>query len=297
MQVSYRKFGAGTVSAEMWVLLTKCRAYGWRGSLTGLRSGSRTYAMQKALWVLYRSGLGAPAFNPDAADPQRKHRHMRSNIAALGGWSNAVDVSDPLGLIAAARKLGVALHRPYNPPESWHVEAVRRFTVGGLVNVTEQQRLVALLRAHGVVNPLYTLQAAGKAKLPLAYALACIEKETGKGHNVFGHDPTIYVGAGTVTRAKYTAYKRARVASGNRMMQGVGPCQLTWWSTQDAADRIGGCWHPLYNMTVGFTALAALIRKYGPEKGAAAYNGSGPAAAAYGRDFMVKARRWQSILT
>ena len=50
-----------------------------------------------------------------------------------------------------------------------------------------------------------------------------LQKESGGGSNVFGHDPTIFVGAGTVTRAKYLEYKRQRVASGNTLMQGVGP--------------------------------------------------------------------------
>lgn len=293
MKVVYKRFGRAAVSAEMWALLTRCRALGWKGNTNGVRAGARTYAMQKALWLLYRAGRGAPAFNPDLPDTQYKRRHMRKTIEALGGWSNAVDVSDAPGLIAAAARIGVALHRPYNPPEDWHIEAIRRFTVGGI----EMQKLAKLLKAHGVVNPLWTIAAARKAGLPLAYALALIEKESGKGFNLFGHDPTIFAGAGAVTKAKYLAYRLARRRSGNRQMQGVGPTQLTWWATQDAADRAGGCEKPLVNMTVGFTALARLIRLHGPEKGAAAYNGSGPAAAAYGRDFVQKARRWQAVIS
>lgn len=295
MKVTYRKYGAALVSSEVWWLLTKCRTLGWKGAVDGSRAGARTYAQQKALWEAYLAGKGNPAFNPDAPDPKHLHRHMVLNIEALGGWSNAVDVSDPEGLIRAAAKLGIALHRPYNPPESWHVESRHPFKVGGGMDQTT--RLYKLLKAHGVVNPLWTIQAARKAGLPLAYACACIEKESGLGHNVFGHDPTIFVGAGVVTKAKYLRYRTRRRASGNRQMQGVGPCQLTWWATQDAADRIGGCWTPLANMIVGFSALAALIRQHGPQAGAALYNGTGPAAAAYGRDFMVKAHRWQTIIS
>jgi hypothetical protein len=278
----------------MWALLMRCRKLGWNGSLDGLRAGARTYAMQEALWLLFRSGKGAPAFNPNLPDPQHKRRHMRKTIAALSGWSNAVDVSDPLGLIAAARRLGVVMHRPYNPPETWHVEVLRPFHLGGNV---EYDKLVRVLRAHGIVNPKWTIAAAKKAGLKLAYACAMLDKESGGGHNEFGHDPTIFVGAGVVTRLKYAAYKKRRKASGNRAMQGVGPTQLTWWSTQDKADAIGGCWKPLCNMIVGFTSLAALIRKYGPQAGAARYNGTGPAADAYGRDFMVKVRKWNAILS
>lgn len=301
MKVAYKPYGQATVSVEMWALLTRCRRLGWKGSVDGLRGGSRSYLMQKALWLLYQSGRGAPAFNPDAPDPQHLHRHMRSNIAALGGWSNAVDVSDPEGLIRAAAKLGVTLHRPYLPRETWHVEAVHPFKLGGDGggggSVVDPKKLIAILRAHGIDYPEWTIQAARRAGLKLAYACAMLEKETGGGQNIFGHDPTIFIGAGQVTPAKYRAYKRARLASGNRLMQGVGGTQLTWWSIQDAADRLGGCFKPLYNMTIGFASLAALIRKYGPQHGAAAYNGSGPAAEAYGRDFVTKVARWNAILT
>jgi hypothetical protein len=297
VKVTYKPFGRATVSAEMWVLLNQCRRLGWKGTTNGLRAGARSYAMQKALWLLYRSGKGAPAFNPDLPDPKHKRRHMRANVEALGGWSNAVDVSDAPGLIKAAARLGVTLHRPYNPPEHWHVEALHPFRVGGGHVIVDQAKLVRVLRAHGVVNPVWTIQAAKKAKLPLAYACALLEKETGKGHNVFGHDPTIFAGAGIVTKAKFLAYRAKRRASGNKLMQGAGPCQLTWWATQDAADRLGGCWLPLANMTVGFTALAALIRRYGVQAGAARYNGSGPKAAAYGKDFAAKAKKWQTILS
>ena len=98
------------------------------------------------------------------------------------------------------------------------------------------------LRAGGIVDPDTTVAEAQRAGLPLKLACAMLEKESAGGHNVFGHDPhTIFAGAGEVTEAKYREYKRKRVASGNKLMQGVGPCQLTWWSLQDAADAAGGC--------------------------------------------------------
>ena len=58
-------------------------------------------------------------------------------------------------------------------------------------------------------------------------------------------------------------------------MQGVGPCQLTWWELQDAADAQGGCWRPEINMRVGFGHLAALVKRYGECRRRAPYNGSG----------------------
>ena len=157
-------------------------------------------------------------------------------------------------------------------------------------------RLVERLRAENVLRAQAVVEEAKRAGLRLPLACALLEKESGGGRNVFGHDPTIFVGAGEVTRAKYAEYKRRRVASGNRMMQGVGPCQLTWWEFQDTADREGGCWRPEINMRVGFRHLAALIKAHGEADGARRYNGSGEAAEAYSRDLLAKARTWEARL-
>ncbi|MGH2824938.1 MAG: hypothetical protein ACRDLY_18335, partial [Thermoleophilaceae bacterium] len=157
-------------------------------------------------------------------------------------------------------------------------------------------RLIERLRAEGVLRPQAVVEEARRAGLRLPLACALLEKESGGGRNVFGHDPTIFVGAGEVTRAKYAEYKRRRIASGNRLMQGVGPCQLTWWEFQDSADREGGCWRPEINMRIGFRHLAALIKAHGEAVGARRYNGSGDAAEAYSRDLLAKARVWQAKL-
>ena len=152
--------------------------------------------------------------------------------------------------------------------------------------------LGAKLKRLGIVNPLLTIRAAKAAKLPLALACAFLEQESGGGRNVFGHDPTIFVGAGAVTKAKYLAYKAKRRASGNRQMQGVGPMQLTWWTFQDAADAEGGCWMPYANMLIGFRLAAEKIRRYGMVEGIKAYNGSGPAADRYSASVRARADKW-----
>jgi hypothetical protein len=157
-------------------------------------------------------------------------------------------------------------------------------------------KLIERLRAENVLRPQAVVEEARRAGLGLPLACALLEKESGGGRNVFGHDPTIFVGAGEVTRAKYAEYKRRRVASGNRMMQGVGPCQLTWWEFQDTADREGGCWRPEINIRVGFRHLAALIKAHGAAEGARRYNGSGAAAEAYSRDLLAKAKTWEAKL-
>ena len=156
--------------------------------------------------------------------------------------------------------------------------------------------LIERLRAGKIVAPRIAIEEAKRAGLPLELACALLEKESGGGRNVFGHDPSIFNGAGEVTREKYAQYKKQRIASGNRKMQGVGPCQLTWWEFQDQADAQGGCWRPRSNMRVGFLHLANLIKRYGESDGARRYNGSGSAAEAYSRDLLVKARRWKSII-
>ncbi len=118
------------------------------------------------------------------------------------------------------------------------------------------------------------------AGIPYYVGCAFLQQETGGGRNVFGHDPTVFAGAGEVTRAKYLAYKLVRERTGQ--MQGVGPMQLTWYTYQDRADRLGGAWKPYPNMLVGFRHLAALHRSTGSWTAAAhEYNGGGPMAEAY----------------
>jgi hypothetical protein len=133
---------------------------------------------------------------------------------------------------------------------------------------------------------------ARRAGIPVSLGFALVEQESGF-RNVFGHDPTIYVGAGKVTKSKYLAYKRAR---GTRHMQGVGPCQLTWWQTQDAADALGGCWVPRHNIRQAFATLARNIKANGLHDGVRAYNGSGPKAEAYAGSVLAKQARWHKRL-
>lgn len=153
--------------------------------------------------------------------------------------------------------------------------------------------LVPKLRRAGIQMPVRCLIAARKAKLPLSLAAALLLQESGGGRNVFGHDPTIFAGAGDVTKAKYLEYKAQR---GTRNMQGVGPCQLTWWELQDQADARGGCWKPMVNMQIGFERLAANIRSHGLHDGIRAYNGSGPAAETYARSVLARKAQVEAVL-
>ena len=133
------------------------------------------------------------------------------------------------------------------------------------------------------------------ADIPLYVGCAFLRQETDGGRNVFGHDPTVFAGAGHVTRSKYLAYKRVRRRTGE--MQGVGPMQLTWSTYQDRADRLGGAWRPYPNMLVGFRHLAALHHVAGTWTGAAHdYNGSGAMADAYAAQMSQRLDRMRSAL-
>ncbi len=152
--------------------------------------------------------------------------------------------------------------------------------------------LAARARKHGAKKALRIRKEAKRAGIPVSLGFALCQKES-NFTNVFGHDPTIFAGAGKVTKAKYLAYKRERGSGGRGGMQGVGFTQLTWYSYQDAADKIGGCWRPRYQIRVAFEHLKELLDGRSYHAALAAYNGSGPAADAYADDLQVLARVWR----
>jgi hypothetical protein len=165
-------------------------------------------------------------------------------------------------------------------------------------------QLAERLRPRGLKNPRATIEEARRVGLPLSYALAFLEKESSGpdadgarrfGLNLIGHDAVRNpVKGGVVSEARYREYRGHRRSGLG--MQGVGPCQLTWWEFQDMADRLGGCWVPRYNMRVGFGIAKGLIRQHGKQGGAARWNGSGAAAQAYGRDWLQRQQHWHSVL-
>lgn len=158
-------------------------------------------------------------------------------------------------------------------------------------------RLAVRIRRGGLKIPFVIMDEARRAGLPISLGCALVQQESGDGSNVFGHDPTIFAGAGRVTRRKYLAYRARRGPRGAGGMQGVGPCQLTWWETQDEADREGGCWKRQCNVRVGFRHLAANIARLGHHAGIRAYNGAGPAAERYAQEVEAKAAAWHRRVT
>lgn len=155
-------------------------------------------------------------------------------------------------------------------------------------------RYAHIARKYGMQNSLRTLWEARKLGIGPSVAIAVLEQESG-GKNIFGHDPTIFVGAGKVTKSKYLAYRRLR---GHSLMQGVGPMQLTWWEYQDEADRLGGCWKTKYNIRVGLMLLARLIDVYGERKGLAVYNGGATNPNyQYADQVLARKRKWHQRFT
>lgn len=160
------------------------------------------------------------------------------------------------------------------------MNAVNRITIAGIE------------RADDIVD------IAREAGLSLPVAVTLVQKES-NGRNVWGSDRVdtggTYVKGSVVTREAYERY-RAKRRSGDIGMQGVGPCQLTWFEFQDRADELGGCWDYLTNLRVGFGILADLQRQYGTREGFRRYNGSGPAAERYANDAMSKLASWTKLI-
>lgn len=176
-----------------------------------------------------------------------------------------------------------------------------------------RKRRAKIAREHGIRNALIALEEADKTdRIGPATAIAILWQESG-GKNVWGHDPTIFIGGfdrknnrywtiprwkGYVNEAGYREYKRQRRADGSGGRQGVGPLQLTWHTTQDAADRKGGCWKPRINIRTGFEILDAQVKAHGLRDGLRRYNGSGPNAERYAQEVLAKreeVRDWFGI--
>jgi len=152
-----------------------------------------------------------------------------------------------------------------------------------------------VLAAHGIQRATEVVKLAEAVGLELAAAATMLEKESGGGDNVFGHDPVatggIYRYGQPVTKDVYLRYRDAR-KKGRIPPQGVGPTQLTSPGFQDQADDEGGAFDWEVNVKVGFGILAGEIRNNGVRGGFRAYNGSD----AYAADAMQKLAAWQSRL-
>jgi hypothetical protein len=158
------------------------------------------------------------------------------------------------------------------------------------------------LKAWGIQRPEQVVEISSRTGLPLALGCAILDQESGGGANIWGHDGGANVKTGgsytpgaTVTKDAYQRYRKLADAQ-VIIRQGVGPCQLTARSWQDAADARGGCWDPYANTLAGFTGLAAMINRYGLPDGVRRYNGSGEAAERYRDTVLARYRAWTDRL-
>jgi len=156
-----------------------------------------------------------------------------------------------------------------------------------------------VLANHGTQRAAEVVELAAAAGLELAAAATLLEKESGGGHNVWGHDNVStgghYVKGAEVKEPAYRNYKADR-DRGRIGAQGVGPTQLTFRGFQNRADARGGCFDWRVNCAVGFEILAEHIKAKGVHDGFRAYNGSGPAAESYADDAIEKLAVWRSRL-
>jgi hypothetical protein len=148
-------------------------------------------------------------------------------------------------------------------------------------------KLVAYLRRRRFKNPIRTVAAIRKTKLNTAVALTVLEKESGKGRNIFGCDH----GAGRAFCHQKVTRARVRALLGSGLMNGVGPTQLTWRPYVIRAQRRGGAHRPYINMVVGFGIFRDAIKNEGSVwAGAKAYNGSSSYADSFARKLAARGR-------
>jgi hypothetical protein len=173
------------------------------------------------------------------------------------------------------------------------------------MSLASDLRLAARAKLHGANYALRIIRESRGHGIPISAGFALVQKET-YFRNIFGHDGTTSIPnswkGGAVTKSRYAYYKARRPTHG---MQGVGPTQLTWYSFQDEADKLGGCWRPGINIHVGLRNFSASFKTYvargqtrrtALQSAAHDYNGTGAAADAYGRDFLVQMDKWHNIL-
>lgn len=157
---------------------------------------------------------------------------------------------------------------------------------------TERKKLIEVISSYGMQNAQACVEAQDAKNRPaLSQCLALLENESG-GANIFGHEGTACPEewwGGEVTEPRYVVYRERR--DKGLTPDGVGPTQITDPQLQIEAQNLGGCWKPKLNMDVGFGFLHQLMVEHGSQDGFAAYNGSGPAAVAYGE----RAMRWAEI--
>lgn len=162
--------------------------------------------------------------------------------------------------------------------------------------ITYHRVLAVPLMAGDIQHAQATFTAAETAELPLPAACALLEKETGGGANVWGHDPGgVFCGLpGVVTEQLFVAFLW-EIRHNGRRSNGVGPTQITYAGHFDVMEKRGlRPWIPMDNMIYGFELLRSEWESHSHDWVAAgtAYNG----AAAYGVDLEKRVQLWRDRL-
>lgn len=157
----------------------------------------------------------------------------------------------------------------------------------------ERKRLIEALKGKGVKRPAMVIAEALRARILVASAIAMLEMETGiPQKNIFGCDWGVGV---AFCHMKVTARRVKKLIADGRA-NGVGWTQLTFMGFVVAAQRMGGAAFPRYQMRVGFKTLRANFDQYGTlEAMYSHYNGTGPAAEAYGRRAVGLRAKWLQV--
>jgi hypothetical protein len=179
------------------------------------------------------------------------------------------------------------------------------------MTTTPDPKVVAIVaqqlqNAETIVSAFKHVGADPATGFDLAACCAMAQEESG-GRMVWGADPwdqaayplglalPANLNEQPVTEQNYHTYRASRDLG--RQPQGCGIAQLTSPALQRAAELAGGCWVPFYNARVGFTVLRDLFDSHAlPTAAFAAYNGSGPAADAYGVRVGLLRLGWQQRL-
>lgn len=301
------------------------------GVVFTLNSGKRTMAEQQALFNQNMIRAGVPKLgHAFTAVPSRTAPHIRVgfpnhalDIDSLDGgearleewveehgvdWKNTVSGESWHGEVSLAGLTKLYNYaRRMNAKEKAKAKAKAAAKAKKLALIkkkaeekSERERKARLAKTNGIGYALVAIEEAVPLKhVSAALALAMVWQES-SGRNVWGGDPAPNGGTSGwhnshVTASNYRSYKIRRGSRGQGGMQGVGPLQLTFYTIQDEADRLGGAWKPRINIRTGLRHLDGLIGQFGYADGIRRYNGAGPAAEAYSRSVRARAEAMRKL--
>ena len=220
---------------------------------------------------------------------------QRDLIRGLGAWRfNEIFGPDNFANVKNGTVITLVEGTPLEQMHDTHIHVAPRLIPKlKIPRWFKDRRRARKLRAAGAKWPLWIIRESRKARVPLAWALALVDQETGF-RNIFGADQSskqlVALHHKAVTRARVARLLRW-VADGGHS-NGVGPGQLTSVGYIRRAQRAGGAHRPKINLRVSFEVFR---EKTGGDFGSKAwlYNGS----PAYQDRIEAKQRKWKKVLT